>query len=49
MAPEYLCELVSIRKSSPELRSSSQLLLQLPLSRLKSYGDSAISVTSPTL
>ena len=27
MAPEYLCELVSIRKSSRKLRSSSQILL----------------------
>ena len=37
MAPEYLCELVSIRKSSRKLRSSSQILLQVPVSRLKSY------------
>jgi len=29
MAPEYLCELVSIRKSSGKLRSSSQILLQV--------------------
>ena len=31
MAPEYLCELVSFRNSSPKLRSSSQRLLQVPL------------------
>jgi len=49
MAPEYLCELVSIRKSSRKLRSSSQILLQVPVSRLKSYGDCAFSVASPTL
>ena len=38
MAPEYLCELVSIRKSSRKLMSSSQILLQVPVSRLKSHG-----------
>jgi len=47
MAPEYLCELVSIRKSTPNLRSSSQILLQVPVSRLKSYGDCASSVAAP--
>ena len=30
MAPEYLCELVSIRKSSWKLRSSGKILLQAP-------------------
>ena len=49
MAPEYLCELVSIRKSSRKLRSSSQILLQVPVSRLKSYGDCAFSVAAPNL
>ena len=49
MAPEYLCELVSIRKSSGKLRSSSQILLQMPMSRFKSYGDCAFSVAAPTL
>ena len=49
MAPEYLCELVSIRKSSQKLRSSSQILLQVPVSWLKSYGDCAFSVAAPTL
>jgi len=38
MAPEYLCELVSIRKSSRKHRSSSQILLQVPVSWIKSYG-----------
>ena len=47
MAPEYLCELVSIRKSSRKLRSSSQIPLQVPVSRLKSYGDCAFSVAAP--
>ena len=49
MAPEYLHELVSIRKSSWKVRSSSQILLQVPVSRLKSYGDCAFSVAAPTL
>jgi len=44
MAPEYLCELVSIRKSSRKLVSSSQILLQVLVSQLKSYGDCAFSV-----
>jgi len=46
MAPEYLCELVSIRKSSRKL---SQILLQVPVSRLKSYGDCAFSVAAAIL
>jgi len=49
MASEYLCELVSIRKSSRKLRSSSQIILQVPVSRVKSYGDCAFSVAAPTL
>ena len=49
MAPEYLCELASIRKSSRKLRSSSQILLQVQVSRLMSYGDCAFSVAVPTL
>ena len=50
MAPEYLCKLVSIRKSSRKLieRSSSQILLQVPVSQLKSYGDCAFSVAALT-
>ena len=49
MAPEYLCELVSIRKSSLKLISSSQLLLQVLVYWLKSYGDCAFSVVVPIL
>ena len=47
MAPEYMCEVLSIRKSSRNFASSSQILLQVPLSRLKSYGDCAFSVAAP--
>ena len=39
MAPEYPCELVIIRKSSRKLGSSSQTLLLVLVSRLKSYGE----------
>ena len=49
MAPEYTCELVSTRKPSRKLRSFSQILLQVPVSRLKSYDDCAFSVAAPTL
>ena len=49
MTPEYLCELVSIRKSSRKLRSSSQILLQVPLTRVKSYRDNAFCSTASTL
>ena len=48
-APEYLSELVSIWKSSRKLRWSSQILLQVPASRLQSYGDCAFSIAAPTL
>jgi len=47
MAPEYLSELVSIRRSSRKLRSFSQIVLQMPVSRLKSYGDCTFSVAAP--
>ena len=48
MAPEYLCELVSIRKSSRTLGSSSQILLHVAMSRLKSYGHCAFTVIKYT-
>ena len=47
MALEYLCELVSIRKSFRKFMSSSQILLQAPVSRLKLYVDCALSVAYP--
>ena len=49
MAPVYLCELASIRRSFRKLRSSIQILLQMPVSRLKSYGDCAFSIATPNL
>ena len=45
MAPEYLCELVSIKKSSRKLRSSSQILLQVTVSS----DDCTFSVAAATL
>ena len=49
MVPEYLCEVVSIKRSPRKLRSSSQILLQVPVSRLKSYGNCACIVAAATL
>jgi len=49
MTAGYLCEFVSIRKYSPKLKSSSQILLQVTVSRLKSYGDCGFSVSVATL
>ena len=49
IAPEYLFELLSIKKSSRKLKSSSLILLQVPMSRLKSYSDCAFSVAAAIL
>jgi len=43
-APEYLFELVSIRMLSRKLRSTGQILLEVPVSRPKSYSDWTFSV-----
>ena len=48
-APEYLSELISVKKSSRTLRSSIQTMLHVPASRLKTVGDCAFNVASPTL
>jgi len=48
MVSEYLCELGSIRKSSRKLRSSSQIQMQVPVFRLKSYVDLVFSIVAPT-
>ena len=48
MVPEYLCEQVSIRKSSWKLGSSSQVLLQVPVFQLKAYGDCKKCIVSWT-
>ena len=49
LVPGHVFELVSIRKSPRKLASSSHKLLQVRVSRLKSYGDYAFSVAAPTL
>jgi len=46
---ECLCVLMSIRKSFRKLRSSSQILLQVPMSRRKIFGDCVLTVATPTL
>ena len=38
LAPQYICELVQM----------NQYLLQIPKTRLKTYGDGAFSVAGPT-
>ena len=38
-----------VTQTSRKLRSSSQILLKMPVSRLKSYGDCAFSGAAPTL
>ena len=48
-ALEYLCDLLSIRPQSRVLRSCSQLLLQVALSRRKTYGDCAFCVAGSIL
>ena len=48
MAPEYLCEPISIRKSSQILRSSNKILLQVTLSHLKLSGYYAFCITAST-
>ena len=49
IAPEYLSELVSSRKSSWKLRSSSQIVLQVSVSQLKSHDNCTFSVATLTL
>ena len=46
-APEYLSELVTVYQQSRSLRSASQLLLSVPKTRLKSYGDRCFAAAAP--
>ena len=48
-APEYLKELVQEKVNSRTLRSSSELLLNVPKYKLKTYGHMAFCVAAPTL
>lgn len=46
-APQYLCDLISLHSKSRSLRSNSQLLLEVPRSRLKTYGDRSFCYAAP--
>jgi hypothetical protein len=48
-APKYLCDLLSPVVPSRPLRSSSSLLLHIPRTRTKTYGDRAFSCYAPKL
>ena len=49
MAPEYLCELLSVYNPGRTLRSSGKSLLVTPKYKLKSYGQRAFSCAAPEL
>ena len=46
-APSYISSLLSHRKCSRSLRSSGQELLTVPMSKLNTYGDRALSIAAP--
>ena len=48
-APKYLSELIAHYKPTRSLRSTNQFLLQVPSTRLKTFGDRAFSVYGPKL
>ena len=41
LEPQYICELVEMKQSGRELRSTNQYLLEIPKTRLKTYGVAA--------
>ena len=47
--PLYIRELISVYQPTRNLRSQDQLLLEVPRTRLKTYGDRAFSVCAPKL
>ena len=49
LAPSYLSELLTVRNPSRALRSTNQLLLEVPRSKYKHWGDRAFSVAAPRL
>ena len=49
LAPEYLLDLLTVKENARTLRSSSELLLCVPKSHYKLYGDRAFCVDAPTL
>lgn len=49
LAPVYLTELLTVREPGRALRSSNQLLLEVPRSKYKHWGDQAFSIAAPRL
>ena len=49
LSPSYISNLLSFCSSSYSLRSCSNKLLQVPRSKLKSYGDRRFSIAVPKL
>uniref|UniRef100_G3PK59 Uncharacterized protein n=1 Tax=Gasterosteus aculeatus TaxID=69293 RepID=G3PK59_GASAC len=49
LSPSYLSELLHVHTPIKALRSSNQMLLDVPGSRLKTRGDQAFSVAAPNL
>ena len=49
LSPSYISNLLSFCSSSYSLRSCSNKLLQVPRSKLKSYGDRRFSISVPKL
>ena len=43
----YICELVQLKQSGPPVRSDNLLLLKIPNTILKSYGDIHFNVAEP--
>ena len=48
LAPQYMCELVQMKQFGRELRSTNQYLLQIPHTRLKTYGDVTLGLRNGT-
>ena len=50
LAPKYICDMLTYKQSSNySLRSDEQVLLHVPTTRRKSFGDRAFSKAGPTL
>ena len=49
MAPAYISELLKLKDYSHNLRSSNSKMLDVPKTRLKTYGDRAFYKVAPTL
>ena len=49
LAPKYLCDLLTFKSPSYNLRSSGSILLPMPTVRSKTLGDRAFMVAAPTL